>query len=465
MRHIKFFMSAFASDQRGSVAILFAISIFVLLGCSGLAIDFARAHSSKTALQQDLDAAILFAATEKARQGDQFDEQSGAQKFMEGLRRQKQIVGDVVVEVTKIDDNKFRGNATANIPSTIMRILGGQGLKVNVTAEAEIAENPLEIALVLDNTGSMEGAKLGALITASKDLIDTAFDSPGADQNVKVSVVPFAEYVNVGQVNRNAPWLSVGADASSTQNVCQDVPQETVVPGSCQDVDVDYEEDGKKKKAIQNQCDYTYGPPVNQCSDVTTATAWNGCVGSRAYPLNVQDGTYSTKVPGVMDVSCHDEFTPLTSNKDTAKTAIDAMWASGNTYIPAGLMWGLATLSKDAPYDQAQDTLNGNKVRKIMVLMTDGQNTISPGPNNDGRHDAADTAQANLYTSELCTNIKAAKIELYTVAFEVTDPAIKQILEDCASTANKYFDAADGNDLADAFAKIAADFAPLRLTR
>jgi Flp pilus assembly protein TadG len=465
MRRIKFCMSAFAGDQRGSVAILFALSIFVLLGCAGVAIDFARAHSSKTALQQDLDAAILFAANEKARQGDNFDEQSGAQKFMEGLRRQKQIVGDVVVEVTKIGDNKFRGNASAKIPSTILRVLGGQDLKVNVTAEAEIGENPLEIALVLDNTGSMEGAKLGALLTASKDLIDTAFEAPGADKNVKISVVPFAEYVNVGQANRNAPWLSVAADASSTQNVCQDVPPATVVPGSCKDVDVDYEDDGKQKQAKQNQCDYTYGPPVNQCSDITTATAWNGCVGSRAYPLNVQDGTYSTKVPGVMDVSCHGEITPLTNNKDTAKTAIDAMWASGNTYIPAGLMWGWATLSKDAPYDQGLDLVNGTKVRKIIVLMTDGQNTISPSGSPDGRHDGADTALANQYTTELCNNIKAENIEVYSVAFEVPDLTIKQILENCASAGNKYFDASNGSDLADAFAKIAADFAPLRLTR
>jgi hypothetical protein len=47
----------------------------------------------------------------------------------------------------------------------------------------------------------------------------------------------------------------------------------------------------------------------------------------------------------------------------------------------------------------------------------------------------------------------------------VTDPAIKQILEDCASASNKYFDAANADDLKMAFEKIAADFAPLRLTR
>ncbi len=345
-----------------------------------------------------------------------------------------------------------------------MRIFGNRDLEVTVTAEAEIADNPVEIALVLDNTGSMEGDKLAALNTAAKDLIDKAFETPGADQNVKISIVPFAEYVNVGQANRNAPWMSVGLDGSSTQNVCEDIEPATVVPGRCQDVDVNYDDDGKKKKKKKNQCDYTYGPPVNQCSDVTTTTAWNGCAGSRAYPLNVQDGSYSSKVPGVLDVSCHGEITPLTNQKDTAKTAIDAMWASGNTYLPAGLIWGLATLSSEAPYNQAQTAVNGNKVRKIMVLMTDGENTISPSGAADGRHDATDTAQANMYTSELCTNIKAAKVEIYTVAFEVNDPTIKQILEDCASASNKYFDAANASDLSVAFEKIAADFAPLRLT-
>jgi len=312
-----------------------------------------------------------------------------------------------------------------------MGIFGVSMLDVQVASEAQVGQQPVEFALVLDNTLSMEGSKLTALKSAANSLVDAIYQGLNADQFVKVSVVPFAEYVNVGQANRNAAWMSVPIDTSTTTNVCQDVREATVVPGSCHDVSYTYTQDGQQKTATTQQCEYTYGPPVNQCSDVTTTETWNGCAGSRDYPLNVKDENYSERVPGVMNVWCPNAITPMSNQKDTAKAAIDAMYATGNTYIPAGLMWGWATLTSQAPFEEAQDTVNGKSVRKIMVLMTDGFNTISPTLPYNGYHWGYDTAKANEYTTELCTNAKAANIEIYTIAFEVTDETIKSVLQGC----------------------------------
>jgi Mg-chelatase subunit ChlD len=146
------------------------------------------------------------------------------------------------------------------------------------------------------------------------------------------------------------------------------------------------------------------------------------------------------------------------------KAKIDSMIAQDATYIPAGLMWGWAALTKSEPFTEAEDKVHGQPVRKIMVLMTDGFNTISSSVPYDGGHFAKDTAAANANTTQLCENVKGAGIELYTVAFALTDPTIKKILEDCASAGGKYYDAATGTDLEEAFKKIAADFSPLRLT-
>jgi glucan-binding YG repeat protein len=88
--------------------------------------------------------------------------------------------------------------------------------------------------------------------------------------------------------------------------------------------------------------------------------------------------------------------------------------------------------------------------------MTDGQNTKLMTKSN-GRHDANPTGvatEANTFTKELCANIKAAKIDVYTVAFQVTDDTIKTILKDCASGPSYYFDAADAGALNKAFAEI-----------
>ena len=67
--------------------------------------------------------------------------------------------------------------------------------------------NALEVALVLDNTGSMKkDDKETALRQAVQELVDSVM---AGQADVKVAVVPFSQYVNVGVENRNAPWLEV----------------------------------------------------------------------------------------------------------------------------------------------------------------------------------------------------------------------------------------------------------------
>ena len=56
----------FRHDERGSIAIIFAVSLIVLTGAVGLAIDFGRAYSSRQHLQSALDAAVLAAACGRA---------------------------------------------------------------------------------------------------------------------------------------------------------------------------------------------------------------------------------------------------------------------------------------------------------------------------------------------------------------------------------------------------------------
>lgn len=455
----------FLGNDRGSVAILFSLSLFVLCGIASLAVDFARAQSTKSALQQDLDSTLLFVGTEFIRNAGAGNPQSVGQTYFDGLRREKQIRAPATVSIEQPDNDSFRGTAKARVTTMLMGLVGLKELQVAVTSETQIGQQPVEFSLVLDNTGSMSGSKIEALKSASNSLIETIFNAPNAAANVKMSVVPFAEYVNVGLSNRNKPWMDVPLDTSETTNECSEVRESTEVPGSCREVTYSYTNDGVSGTGSRTQCDYTYGDPTTQCRDVTRSSTWRGCAGSRNYPLNVRDENYSVRIPGIMNVWCPNEITPLTNDIDVVQSAINNMGASGNTYIPAGLMWGWRTLSPKAPFEEGQDTQNGKRVRKIMVLMTDGSNTRSPTTPYDGAHYGNDTAKANTLTSELCTGIKTAGIEVYTVAFEVDDETVKDILEGCASKSGSYFDAGNEVALHDAFEKIAADFTPLRLTR
>jgi hypothetical protein len=92
-----------------------------------------------------------------------------------------------------------------------------------------------------------------------------------------------------------------------------------------------------------------------------------------------------------------------------------------------------------------------------MVLMTDGANSMALNA-GDGSHysiGGAAPVQATQYTRELCDNIKAAKIEIFAVAFTIADPAAKTLVKYCASDSAHFYDAADTAALSEAFKSIA----------
>lgn len=467
MRAIKYSpFVTFARQDQGGVAIIFSFSLLALAMASGLAIDYARSTSTWDSLQQDLDATMLFIGREKLRAGEQsFDAQGTAEAYIKGLRRRAHADAAFKLTITEPSPGKLKAKAEASVPTTFSKLFGISSFAVDVGAEVALGDQPVEVALVLDNTASMAGAKLDALKAASKSLVEIAYRAERADQNVRIGIVPFAQYVNVGQANRNKPWMSVPLDSTVTgAEICYD---ETPVTGTsnCRTETSTYMVDGFPQTLSYQVCDYQYGPPEQRCYTPTTTSVWYGCAGSRDYPLETLDQDYDQRIPGVMNAACPGEIAPLTNDKSELTNQIDAMVATGDTYIPSGLIWGWRLLSKVAPYSEARgynEQVNGQKVRKLLVLMTDGKNTLSPVY---PAHTGSDTALADTLTREVCLNLKSKGIEIYTVAFQVPDEASKAVLQECASSPSKYFDAEDGAELDESFQEIARDFNPLRLTR
>ena len=88
---------------------------------------------------------------------------------------------------------------TVTVPMTFMQVLNTQSVDVTVSASAVRPHGKLEIALVLDQTGSMAGQKIANLKLAAKDLIDIViWDNQTDDYYSKVAIVPYAAGVNVG---------------------------------------------------------------------------------------------------------------------------------------------------------------------------------------------------------------------------------------------------------------------------
>jgi hypothetical protein len=289
-----------------------------------------------------------------------------------------------------------------------MPVLGFETVEVRAIASAEFSLTKLEIALVLDNTGSMNfGGKLDALKSSATGLVDTLLDKAPDSGDIRIALVPFAQYVNVGTAHQHASWINV--------------------------------------------------PAVGM-------NAWSGCVGSRPHPLNVQDGGYSTPVPGIRDVVCPSPVQPLTYSRSDLATAINAMSAAGATYIPTGLVWGWRALSPREPFAQSEGEnrdADGNKIKKVLILMTDGENTQSP---TYPAHDGANPSVADRLTMEACDAIKATRIQIFTIAFDVTSTPIKDLMRGCASSTGLFFDAADSAQLDAAMQAIGAQLGGLRLT-
>ncbi len=414
-----------ARSRRGNVAMMFGVLAPVLVVALGAAIDFGRASLARTMVQEATDAALLAAARLKTARPNlsQAELDAAAQKFFDAvLDDESGVVAGPVSVAHNPATNQFSVNVDARLPSTFMRLAGIGAIDVGANTLVEVAPpGAVEVALVLDTTGSMRnGGKMGDLKEAAGNLVASMFALPEAD--VKFSVVPFAQYVNVGLGHNAAGWL----DASD--------------PG------------------------------------------FQGCVGSRPYPENTQDGvTALSPVPGlnVGASACRtEEVTPLTDSQTTVDQALDAMTPDGWTYIPAGLVWGWRTVSPAPPF---QEGLTGPELEdrrgiKAIVLMTDGANTVSPDPNDPSDTDhahggfnrwqvAAATAYANTLTGELCEAIKADDISLFTIAFDVSDTTIRDILEDCANSPADYYDAQNANELIAAFDAIGERLRDLTLRR
>ncbi|MGL4405439.1 MAG: VWA domain-containing protein, partial [Notoacmeibacter sp.] len=348
----------------------------------------------------------------------------------------------------------------------------------------------------------LEDNRIGGLKTAAKNFVDILYEMKDRGADVKGAIVPFARYVNVGQSRRNEPWMNVPADIDTrkTETVCnmerpvtgekncrmvftpayvRNIPE---TPRTCRNVD-GFEQctpgtpaRTENVAASNNRvCDLIYGEAVKVCRIQKSGRliTWKGCVSSREYPLNLKDAFDGDKFPGVLDVNCASELQPLTGSRSTLVNKINALEPIDNTYIPEGVMWGMRTLTQAQPFAEGRPPVhNGRKVRKALVVMTDGKNTLSPKTENGSLsannivHTGKDETLANNYTAEACNQAKSADIEVYTISFGNQVPnSIRNLLETCATKPQLYFHASNSAALNEAFKKIADELLSIRLTQ
>lgn len=502
------------SDQRGGIAILFAALAPVLFMIGGFALDYSRVHSLKISAQSAIDAAVL-AASDALLTDDRRQEVFAAvlkQNFPE------QDLTGLTAEFSYTRADGGKGTLAFSFPTLLMRIGGYDSLAVGVTSSARQDLFDIEVALVLDVSGSMRAwmgstSRLDALKGAARKLIEALDDAKLPSQKISYAVVPFTMNVNIG--TDNAALVDNTASPLFTGTKWAGCVLERPAPFHNQDsYSLGDARTGGRWQA------YIWPPEPNSGSSCQNPS--NGTnAGYRTVQAVGPNGKFDPWTKGPNFNCVRHPIKPLTEEASDVLAIIDGLESHSNmgTIIAPGVAWGHRLLSPEAPFDQGKDF--SKSVRKIMIVITDGEQTTEgeyqpqscAGETNTSSTYAFDPATLMLDGSALsttgptdmfspygyvlgsqplgssgtwaevrsrleevslgaCSEFKAragsdASVALYTVAASTgaaPGTSVYNLLQNCATSGKHFFYAADNDKLDEAFLKIARDATELRLT-
>jgi Flp pilus assembly protein TadG len=400
----------FAANVRGSVAITFAIVLVPLLLGIAAAVDYARASQAQADLQSAVDATALLVGRLAIETGQRDSGDRARAAFDAGFKRTDGTT------VTKFDvrqtDRTLVLDVNASVPLAFARILGRDSIEAKATAEVPLDVVTVEVALVLDNTGSMAAnGKMAALKDAARGLIDTLQNASVVNTKAEIAIGPFATQVNVGAGSPAPSWVRFRATETDPKLLG------------------------------------------------VTAANWQGCIFDRDQNNDVRetlptsDETLFPAAPcqyaGLLPVM------PLTRDFAALRTAITNMNPTGNTNTGIGLAWGSNVLNPGAPLS-ATARAPGRYVKKHMIFLTDGLNT-------ENRF-TTDSAEIDKRTEKMCNEIRSSKNNITLHTIRVID-GNETLLRNCASSPDKYYSITDPSQLKPAFDAIAAQIVSLRLAR
>jgi Flp pilus assembly protein TadG len=411
-----------ARDDGGSVIPMFAICLAAVFAAVGAAVDYSRANASRTAMQAALDAASIMLAKEAAAGLTQAELTKKAQTYF-ALNFNNTEAKNITVIPTFSNAggvNKISLSSTGSVDTTLFRVFGHMDMSIGANTEVQWGTRRLEMALALDNTGSMlASGKMAALQAATHTLIDTLKAASKKKDDIRVAIVPFTTFVNVDpKKNKDAKWIDFsGWDESISVGLEAGLSTDWVSKKS-----------GKK---------------------------WSGCVADRNQPYDVQD----TEPNGAADmlypaVECVNPapLQGLTSNWSRLHKEVDEMKADGTTNVTIGLAWGWHALTSGKPLTDA--AAPDKDLDKVLILLTDGENTENRWTRN--------TSDINKRTQAACDNIKKEGIKLYTV--RVIDGSAS-LLRGCATSPSMYFEVQQASQLNAVFKSIADSLATLRIAK
>ena len=445
------YIKSYLKETAGVSAMIFALLLPVIIASAGMAVDLAQAYNVKNRLSNALDKAALAVASSS---GSQAQLQTVFSKYFVANFPDAKLGTPYNVNLT-VNGDKIDVSASAQVNTILMRMLGTDTINVSASSEVVRELSGIEVALVLDVTGSMAGSRIASLKTAATNFLNIMFGRVTDPQYIKIGIVPYSDSVNVG------PY-GLGMDDNGNPYGTPFVDRPTTD---------DY---------VSDPSTITY--------DLSNSNQWHGCITERSSPLDTTDdpptpnwGMYRWPRrcywyyngqcqwwSGNPNQSCPvSEIVPLTNDQTKLQNAINNLQTGGNTYGNVGMAWGWHVLSSTPPFTEGVSETDKRWSRTV-IMMTDGNNTVASYYSVYGltANNPMTVTDLNNKFEDVCTNMKQHGITIYTITFQsdITD-STRAYYRQCASDPSKYYDAPTDQDLIDAFNTIADQLSKLHITK
>lgn len=235
------FLARLSRDQAGNTLMIVGFALVPILAMIGGGIDMGRGYLSQSRLQQACDAGVLAArkklgsdiittatpSTDVQAEGDKF--------FNANFKTGSYGTGTRSFAMNIETNYSITGNATVQVPTTLMALFGYQQLNIAVTCQAKLNFSNTDVMMVLDTTGSMKDTNSGdsqSRIGVLRDVVKgfharlEAAKSPGT--RMRYGFVPYSVNVNVAGLLQSG-WMADtgvfhGREAHDTGNTVS-VPQ------------------------------------------------------------------------------------------------------------------------------------------------------------------------------------------------------------------------------------------------
>jgi Flp pilus assembly protein TadG len=340
----------FRADETGTMTFFSMMLIILIFMCGGMGVDLMRHERMRSAIQNTSDEAVLAAANldqtlDPTTVVNDYFAKAGMTSYLTSVN-----------VTTASNARTVTVNTTASLPTYFMKLEGVQTLAAKGVSQAVESIGNVEVAIALDNSGSMTEAagsttKIQALITAANSFVDQMFSQVESGA-LTMSLLPYDSHIDIG----NTLMANLNVSSENTVAKCIDF-----LPG-----------------------------------DFNTTAVSATALLQRSGNFDGRD-TGTTMVPECNSHSYRDSVV-FSNNPTTLHSLINSLQAGGYTSIDSGVKWASATLDPSfqpvvnnlisagtltSAYAGRPAAFNDRNFMKVLIVMTDGENTtrmqLNPG--------------------------------------------------------------------------------------